>query len=135
MSARATAMHGDVFAARIVGDSMTPRAPDGTICLFRIGVPHSLDGALVLIEIDTSLGGGRYMLKRLRAEAPRPNRPRAFRVESINPETPRSTSCSPTTATRASSPSLSRPCTNSATPRSLGPARGFITCDDRAHHT
>ncbi len=81
-------LRGDIFAARIIGDSMAPRAPDGTICLFRVGAPRSLDGALVLIELDVSLGGGRYIFKRLCAAPPLSSRPRAYRVESINSATP-----------------------------------------------
>jgi len=56
------------FVARIVGRSMEPRIPDGSLCVFRQGVTGSRQGRLVLVE---QLGGGandRYTVKRYSSE-------------------------------------------------------------------
>jgi phage repressor protein C with HTH and peptisase S24 domain len=53
-----------MFVARIVGRSMEPRIPDGSLCIFRSGVTGSRQGRLVLVE---HMGGGtndRYTVKR-----------------------------------------------------------------------
>jgi len=53
-----------MFVARIVGRSMEPRIPDGSLCIFRSGVTGSRQGRLVLVE---HMGGGtndRYTEKR-----------------------------------------------------------------------
>jgi SOS-response transcriptional repressor LexA len=52
-----------MFVARIMGRSMEPRIPDGSLCVFRAGVTGSREGRLVLVEY---LGGGtndRYTVK------------------------------------------------------------------------
>jgi phage repressor protein C with HTH and peptisase S24 domain len=57
-------LHQNMFVARIVGQSMEPRIPDGSLCVFRSGVTGSRQGKLVLVEY---LGGGtndRYTVKR-----------------------------------------------------------------------
>ena len=57
-----------MFVARIVGQSMEPKIPDGSLCVFRSGVTGSRQGRLVLVE---ALGGGsndRYTVKRYRSE-------------------------------------------------------------------
>ena len=57
-----------MFVAHIVGQSMEPRIPDGSLCVFRSGVTGSRQGRLVLVE---SLGGGandRYTVKRYKSE-------------------------------------------------------------------
>src|ERR1700720_3698926 len=54
----------EMFVARIVGRSMEPVIPDGSLCVFRGGVTGSRQGRLVLVE---ELGGGaddRYTVKR-----------------------------------------------------------------------
>lgn len=54
----------ELFVARIVGRSMEPKIPDGSLCVFRQGVTGSRQGRLVLVE---RLGGGandRYTVKR-----------------------------------------------------------------------
>jgi phage repressor protein C with HTH and peptisase S24 domain len=54
----------EMFVARIVGRSMEPRIPDGSLCVFRAGVTGSREGRLVLVEY---LGGGandRHTVKR-----------------------------------------------------------------------
>jgi phage repressor protein C with HTH and peptisase S24 domain len=53
-----------MFVAQIVGRSMEPRIPDGSLCVFRAGVTGSREGRLVLVEY---LGGGandRHTVKR-----------------------------------------------------------------------
>jgi SOS-response transcriptional repressor LexA len=58
----------ELFVARIVGRSMEPRIPDGSLCVFRQGVTGSRQGRLVLVE---QLGGGandRYTVKRYASE-------------------------------------------------------------------
>lgn len=58
----------DMFVARIVGQSMEPKIPDGSLCVFREGVTGSRQGRLVLVE---ALGRGtndRYTVKRYRSE-------------------------------------------------------------------
>ena len=54
----------ELFVAKIVGRSMEPKIPDGSLCVFRQGVTGSRQGRLVLVEL---LGGGtndRYTVKR-----------------------------------------------------------------------
>ena len=55
----------EMFAARIVGHSMEPRIPDGSLCVFRRNVVGSRQGKLLLVELlgvtDTS---ARYTVKR-----------------------------------------------------------------------
>jgi len=58
----------ELFVAKIVGRSMEPRIPDGSLCVFRRGVTGSRQGRLVLVE---QLGGGandRYTVKRYASE-------------------------------------------------------------------
>jgi phage repressor protein C with HTH and peptisase S24 domain len=58
----------EMFVARIVGRSMEPLIPDGSLCVFRRGVTGSRQGRLVLAE---ELGAGaddRYTVKRYRSK-------------------------------------------------------------------
>jgi SOS-response transcriptional repressor LexA len=80
----------DMFVARIMGRSMEPRIPDGSLCIFRAGVTGSRQGRLVLVEY---LGGGtndRYTVKRYRSEKrPAPGgawEHESIRLEPLNPE-------------------------------------------------
>jgi phage repressor protein C with HTH and peptisase S24 domain len=77
-----------MFVSRIVGHSMEPRIPDGSLCVFRSGVTGSREGRLVLVE---ALGtNDRYTVKRYHSE----KRQRAdgtweherIRLEPLNPE-------------------------------------------------
>src|SRR5262249_4186804 len=43
-------LHRNMFAARVVGRSMEPLIPDGSLCLFRGGVVGSRQGKLLLIQ-------------------------------------------------------------------------------------
>jgi phage repressor protein C with HTH and peptisase S24 domain len=55
----------DMFVGRVVGRSMEPRIPDGSLCVFRNGIVGSRQGKLVLVErmgaTDTST---RYTIKK-----------------------------------------------------------------------
>jgi SOS-response transcriptional repressor LexA len=57
-----------MFVARIAGQSMEPRIPDGSLCVFRGPLVGSRQGKLVLVE---ALGRGtndRYTVKRYRSQ-------------------------------------------------------------------
>lgn len=79
-----------MFVARIVGRSMEPRIPDGSLCIFRSGVSGSRQGRLVLVEY---LGGGtndRYTVKRYFSEKRQAQdgtwSHNFIRLEPLNPE-------------------------------------------------
>jgi len=58
----------DMFVAGIVGRSMEPLIPDGSLCVFRRGVTGSRQGRLVLVEAQGEAGSDRYTVKRYRSE-------------------------------------------------------------------
>ena len=58
----------EMFAAEIVGDSMEPLIPNGSICLFRTGVVGSRNGKLVLVEELGRGGNDRYTVKRYKSK-------------------------------------------------------------------
>jgi len=58
----------EMFVAEIVGHSMEPLIPDGSLCVFRRGVTGSRQGRLVLVEASGEAGGDRYTVKRYRSE-------------------------------------------------------------------
>jgi phage repressor protein C with HTH and peptisase S24 domain len=79
----------DLFAAEIVGTSMEPHIPDGSVCLFRKFGAGSRQGKWVLVE---ELGRGsndRYTVKRY-VSSKRPNGEAwehdSIRLEPLNPE-------------------------------------------------
>jgi SOS-response transcriptional repressor LexA len=79
-----------MFVARVVGRSMEPRIPDGSLCVFRAFGAGSRDGRLVLVEF---LGGGtndRYTVKRYQsAKVQRADgtwEHERIRLEPLNPE-------------------------------------------------
>jgi SOS-response transcriptional repressor LexA len=57
-------LNPDMFVARIVGRSMEPRIPDGSLCVFRRGVAGSRQGRLVLVEQTGAGANDRYTVKR-----------------------------------------------------------------------
>jgi phage repressor protein C with HTH and peptisase S24 domain len=62
---RDTRLTEDMFLAHVVGHSMEPKIPSGSLCLFRFGVTGSRQGRLVLVEdFHESDLGGRYTVKR-----------------------------------------------------------------------
>jgi SOS-response transcriptional repressor LexA len=60
-----------MFVARIAGRSMEPKIPDGSLCVFRLGVTGSRQGRLVLVEALGRGGNDRYTVKRYRSEKKR----------------------------------------------------------------
>ncbi len=58
----------EMFVAEIVGHSMEPLIPDGSLCVFRRGVTGSRQGRLVLVEALGEAGNDRYTVKRYRSE-------------------------------------------------------------------
>src|SRR5579883_308173 len=57
-----------MFVARIVGRSMEPRIPDGSLCIFRAPVVGSREGRLVLVEALGRGSNDRYTVKRYHSE-------------------------------------------------------------------
>jgi phage repressor protein C with HTH and peptisase S24 domain len=79
-----------MFVAPIVGRSMEPHIPDGSLCVFRAGVTGSREGRLVLVE---RVGGGandRHTVKRYRSikhqNADGTWTHKIIRLEPLNPE-------------------------------------------------
>lgn len=83
----------EMFVARVVGHSMEPRIPDGSLCVFRRNVVGSRQGKLLLVELmgvtDTS---ARYTVKRYTSRKVHFNeeewRHEAIRLEPLNPDYP-----------------------------------------------
>jgi phage repressor protein C with HTH and peptisase S24 domain len=85
-----TRVSGDLFAGEIVGTSMEPLIPNGSVCLFRLFGAGSRQGKLVLVE---ELGRGandRYTVKRYKSvKVQREDgswEHNAIRLEPLNPE-------------------------------------------------
>src|SRR5215469_9497903 len=58
-------LHENMFVARVVGRSMEPLIPDGSLCVFRAGVPGSRQGKRLLIEhFGETDFASRYTVKR-----------------------------------------------------------------------
>jgi hypothetical protein len=56
---------GDLFVAHVVGRSMEPRIPDGSLNVFRAPVVGSRQGKIVLVELLGQLDdSARYTVKR-----------------------------------------------------------------------
>jgi SOS-response transcriptional repressor LexA len=58
---------GDMFIAHVVGHSMEPRIPDGSLCVFRHNVVGSRNGKLVLVMHYGETGENRFTIKRYRS--------------------------------------------------------------------
>jgi len=83
----------DMFAARVVGRSMEPRIPDGSVCLFRRDVAGSRNGRIVLVKLPDAVDpetGERFTVKRYRSEkrstADGPWRHVRITLEPLNPD-------------------------------------------------
>jgi phage repressor protein C with HTH and peptisase S24 domain len=80
----------DMFAARVVGRSMEPLIPDGSLCVFRYNVVGSRQGKLLLIQhLGASEGGGEFTVKRYtsrKAASEESWRHERIRLEPLNPE-------------------------------------------------
>jgi len=57
----------DMFIAHVVGRSMEPRIPDGSLCVFRYNVVGSRNGRLVLVMHYGETGENRFTIKRYRS--------------------------------------------------------------------
>ena len=58
-------LHDNMFVARVVGRSMEPLIPDGSLCIFRAGVTGSRQGKRLLIEKFSETDfAARYTVKR-----------------------------------------------------------------------
>jgi SOS-response transcriptional repressor LexA len=78
----------DMFVAQIVGHSMEPLIPDGSLCVFRAGVTGSRTGRLVLAEHRDA---NAYSVKRYKSEKVQSEegwRHQRIRLESLNPDYP-----------------------------------------------
>ncbi len=81
----------DMFVAHVVGRSMLPRIPDGSMCLFRGNVVGTRQNKLVLVELlserDTS---ARYTVKRYKSAKLATGQDKwehsTIRLEPLNPE-------------------------------------------------
>ena len=81
----------DMFVASILGHSMEPTIPDGSLCVFRYGVTGSRQGRLVLVENLETGGNNRYTVKRYesaKAETEEGWRHARIRLVSLNPDYP-----------------------------------------------
>jgi len=81
----------DMFVAHIVGRSMEPLIPDGSLCVFRHGVAGSRNGRLVLAENRTAGGTDQYAVKRYQSQKEASEegwRHTGIRLESLNPGYP-----------------------------------------------
>lgn len=80
----------DMFVGRVVGRSMEPLIPDGSLCIFRYSVVGSRQGKLLLIQREgASESGGEFTVKRYtsrKAETEEGWRHAGIRLEPINPE-------------------------------------------------
>ena len=83
-------MSEGMFVAQVVGQSMEPRIPDGSLCVFRAPVVGSRQGRLVLIEQMNEYDiAWRYTIKRYGRLSPLvegEERTEKIRLEPLNPE-------------------------------------------------
>jgi SOS-response transcriptional repressor LexA len=89
-------LHDNMFVARVVGRSMEPLIPDGSLCIFRAGVTGSRNGRRLLIEqFGETDFTSRYTVKRY-SSIKRPssedenagNENQHIRLEPLNKEFP-----------------------------------------------
>jgi phage repressor protein C with HTH and peptisase S24 domain len=81
----------DMFVARIQGQSMEPKIPDGSLCVFRRGVVGSRQGRLVLVRNSELADDNQYTVKRYRSEKQVSEEgfvQTRIRLESLNPVYP-----------------------------------------------
>jgi len=80
----------DMFVAHVVGRSMEPLIPDGSLCVFRRNVVGTRQGKLLLIrQLGASQGGGEFTIKRYRSakrETEEGWEHATIRLEPLNPE-------------------------------------------------
>lgn len=81
----------DLFVARIKGQSMEPRIPDGSLCVFRRKVVGSRSGRLVLVRNSELADDNQYTVKRYKSEkrvTEEGFEQTRIRLESLNPAFP-----------------------------------------------
>ena len=78
----------DMFVAEIVGRSMEPFIPDGSLCVFRAGVTGSRAGRLVLAEHREANAFAVKRYKSEKVETEEGWRHQRIRLESLNPDYP-----------------------------------------------
>lgn len=79
----------DMFVAHVVGRSMEPRIPAGSLCVFRRNVAGSRQGKLVLVENYGETGENRYTIKRYKSVKRQTDEEwehETIRLEPLNPE-------------------------------------------------
>jgi phage repressor protein C with HTH and peptisase S24 domain len=79
----------DMFVAHVVGRSMEPRIPAGSLCVFRRRVKGSRQGRLVLVENYGETGENRYTIKRYKSVKRQSGEEwehETIRLEPLNPE-------------------------------------------------
>jgi SOS-response transcriptional repressor LexA len=80
----------DMFVGRVVGRSMEPLIPDGSLCIFRHSVVGSRQGKLLLIQqLGASESGGEFTVKRYTSRKAATEEGwwhEGVRLEPINPE-------------------------------------------------
>lgn len=80
----------DMFVALVVGHSMEPLIPDGSLCVFRHSVVGSRQGKLLLIrQKGASESGGEFTIKRYTSQKSSTEdgwRHEQIRLEPLNPE-------------------------------------------------
>jgi phage repressor protein C with HTH and peptisase S24 domain len=81
----------NMFVAHIHGESMEPKIPNGSLCVFRKGVVGSRAGRLVLVRNSELADENRYTVKRYRSEKAYSDegfQHTRIRLESLNPAYP-----------------------------------------------
>jgi phage repressor protein C with HTH and peptisase S24 domain len=81
----------DMFIARIQGQSMEPRIPDGSLCVFQRRVVGSRNGRLVLVRNSETADDNQYTVKRYKSEkrvTEEGFQQTRIRLESLNPAFP-----------------------------------------------
>lgn len=80
----------DMFVGKVVGRSMEPRIPDGSLCVFRANPPGTRQGKLVLVQrFGASESGGEFTIKRYRSRKTMTEegwRHESIVLEPLNPE-------------------------------------------------
>jgi SOS-response transcriptional repressor LexA len=79
----------EMFTARILGHSMEPLIPDGSVCVFRAGLAGSNQGKLVMVQALGRGSNDRYTVKRYRSEKAHDGEQWShsrIRLEPLNPE-------------------------------------------------
>lgn len=80
----------DMFVAHVVGRSMEPLIPDGSLCVFRHSVVGTRQGKLLLIrQLGASQSGGEFTIKRYHStkrETEEGWEHATIRLEPLNPE-------------------------------------------------